>query len=95
MLFFADKEFLILDEPTAAIDAKLENQIYQQFIELAANKTVIFVTHRLSSVRMADKVLVLKQGKIMDFASHDELMKHNEYYQELYQLQAEPYVAES
>lgn len=92
--FFADKELLILDEPTASIDAKLENQIYKQFLELARDKTVIFVTHRLSSVKKADKVLLIKQGKVIDFSSHEELMKSNDYYRELYQLQAEPYLTD-
>ncbi|MBD3948941.1 ABC transporter ATP-binding protein [Tuanshanicoccus lijuaniae] len=89
--FFANKELLILDEPTAAIDAKLENEIYKQFLELASGKTVIFVTHRLSSVKKADKVLLIKQGEVLAFSSHDELMQTNDYYRELYQLQAEPY----
>lgn len=89
--FFADKELLILDEPTAAIDAKIEHQILKNFIDLSRNKTVIFVTHRLSSVRQADKVLVLKQGKVVGYDSHDVLMKDNAYYSELYRLQSEPY----
>ncbi|MFK8243048.1 MULTISPECIES: ABC transporter ATP-binding protein [unclassified Facklamia] len=89
--FFADKDILILDEPTAAIDAKLENKIYKQFLELSTGKTVIFVTHRLSSVKKADKVLLIKRGEVVAFSSHEELMQSNDYYKELYQLQAEPY----
>ncbi|MBS4761394.1 ABC transporter ATP-binding protein [Carnobacteriaceae bacterium zg-ZUI252] len=90
--FFSNKEIMILDEPTAAIDAKLENQIYKQFLELAKEKTVIFVTHRLSSVKKADKVLLMKQGKVVAYSSHEELIKTNAYYKELYTLQAEPYL---
>lgn len=92
--FFANKEFLILDEPTASIDAKIEHQLFKNFIELSKNKTVIFVTHRLSSVKRADKVLLLKKGKVVGYSSHDDLIKHNAYYRELYQLQAAPYTEE-
>lgn len=82
----------ILDEPTAAIDPRSEFEIYQHFAELSKNKTVIFVTHRLSSVTMADKVLFLKSGEIMGFASHQELMRTNSEYAEMYRMQAEGYV---
>ncbi len=90
--FFADKPFLILDEPTASLDARTEKMIFNQFLELSQNKTVIFVTHRLSMVKKADKVLVLKNGEIVAFDTHSQLMMSNEYYKELYMLQASSYV---
>ena len=62
---FLNDALPILDEPTAAIDPRSEFEIYQHFAELSQNKTVLFVTHRLSSVTMADKVLFLKAGKVL------------------------------
>ncbi|MCZ2733930.1 ABC transporter ATP-binding protein [Lacticaseibacillus rhamnosus] len=82
----------ILDEPTAAIDPRSEFEIYQHFAELSQNKTVLFVTHRLSSVTMADKVLFLKAGKVVGFAPHQVLMQTNAAYAEMYRMQAEGYV---
>ena len=82
----------ILDEPTAAIDPRSEFEIYHHFAELSQNKTVLFVTHRLSSVTMADKVLFLKAGKVVGFAPHQVLMQTTAAYAEMYRMQAEGYV---
>ncbi len=89
--FFRDSELLILDEPTASIDARAEAQLYEYFLELSKEKTVIFITHRLSTVKKADKVLVIKDGKLLAFDSHSNLMETNDYYQELYDLQVKSY----
>lgn len=89
--FFGNFEILILDEPTASIDAKTEFLIYEKFLELTKGKTVFFVTHRLSTVKKADKVLVLKNGKTAGFGSHTDLMQNNAYYKELYDMQAASY----
>lgn len=89
--FFGSFDILILDEPTASIDAKAEFQIYEKFLALTKGKTVFFVTHRLSTVKRADKVLLLKKGKIYGFAPHEVLIKTNAYYKELYNMQAEAY----
>ena len=86
--FFGNFEILILDEPTASLDPRSEFIIYEKFLELTKGKTVFFVTHRLSTVKKANKVLVLQNGKIVGFDSHENLMQTNEYYAELYTMQA-------
>lgn len=90
--FMVDSEILILDEPTAALDARSEYEVYQQFLELVENKTVLFITHRLSAVKMADKVVALKDGEILEIGSHEELLEKKGYYYELYTMQAEAYI---
>lgn len=89
--FMADSQLMILDEPTAALDPRSENEVYQNFIKLAQDKTVIFVTHRLAAVKLADKVLVLRNGQIVGFDTHATLMRTNSYYSEFYNLQADGY----
>lgn len=89
--FFSQADFLILDEPTAALDARTEYQLYQKFLDLTRGKTVLYITHRLSSVKQADKVLVLKDGQIEAFGPHEELMQKSPYYKELYLMQASLY----
>ena len=89
--FYSQAPILILDEPTAALDARAENQLVTKFLELAEDKTVLFVTHRLAMVKKADKVLVLKDGQVVGFDHHDQLLQHNAYYADLYALQADLY----
>ncbi|AGT44855.1 ABC transporter ATP-binding protein [Treponema pedis] len=86
--FFGNFKILILDEPTASLDPRSEFALYERFLELAKGNTVFFITHRLSTVKKADKVLVLKNGKIEGFDTHSALMENNEYYAELYNMQA-------
>lgn len=90
--FFGKFDILILDEPTASIDARTEFEIYEKFLELTEDKTVFFVTHRLSTVKKADKVVVLKNGKIIAFDPHNNLINNNAYYKELYDMQASSYI---
>jgi ATP-binding cassette subfamily B protein len=82
---------IILDEPTAALDARAEYEIFQRFAELADNKTAIFISHRFSTVRMADRILVLEKGKIIETGSHEELVSQGGRYAQLFQLQASGY----
>lgn len=89
--FYMDADILILDEPTAALDPRMEYLVFNKFMELSQNKTVLFVTHRLASVRNADKVLLLKNGKVLGFDTHEALVQTNDYYRELYQMQAAMY----
>lgn len=82
---------LILDEPTAALDARAEHEVFQQFAQLTVDKAAILISHRFSTVRMADQILVLRNGKTVEYGSHAELLKQNGYYAELFYLQAEGY----
>ena len=89
--FLRDSPIVILDEPTASLDPRSEHEVFQSFIKLSKDKTVFLITHRLSSVKMVDKIVVLKDGKIVEVGSHSELIKKQGYYFELYKLQAEKY----
>lgn len=70
--FRQDAQIVILDEPTAALDPRSEYEIYRHFSELTSGKTTILVTHRLASVRMADRILVLKQGRLIEQGTHED-----------------------
>lgn len=84
-------QLLILDEPTAALDAESEEQVYSRFKELTRGKATLLISHRLSTVRLADVTLVLKQGEIVERGSHEQLVAKGGEYARLYQLQAERY----
>lgn len=89
---YSDAQVEFLDEPTAAIDAKSENKIYEHFLAKNKNKTIVFVTHRLSAVKYADKILFLQNEKVQGFDSHENLMKTNIDYRNMYNLQKEAYI---
>jgi len=89
--YMADSQVIILDEPTSALDARAEYEAFQRFIGLTQGKTSIIISHRFSTVRMADRILVLKEGKALEIGSHEELMSNNKLYAELFDLQAEGY----
>jgi ATP-binding cassette subfamily B protein len=82
---------LILDEPTAALDARSEFEVFQRFKELSSGKTAILISHRFSSVRMADRILVLAHDQIEAAGTHDELLAQSGRYSELFELQAAGY----
>ena len=84
-------QLLILDEPTAALDVRSEHDLYARFQELTKQKTTVLISHRMSTVRMAERILVLDGGKVIEEGTHEELMKHNGLYARLYSLQAEHY----
>lgn len=90
--FYSKAQVEFLDEPTAALDARSENEIYQNFLNENNGKTIFFVTHRLSAVKYSDKVLFLKQGKLSGFGTHEQLMKGNQEYKNLYNLQKDAYL---
>ncbi len=93
--FYSDSDILILDEPTASLDAIAEQEVFSQFDKLRKDKTTIFVSHRLSSATVASKILVLKEGELIETGNHEELMaKRGEYY-ELFSTQAKRYISSS
>jgi len=89
--FFKNAPILILDEPTSAIDAKAEYEIFQHVQTLQKDKTVFIISHRFSTVRNADRILVLDEGKIIEEGNHEELMKKKGLYAELFKIQAQGY----
>ena len=91
ILYRDDALILILDEPTSNVDPKSEEEIFDQVIRVGRNKIVILISHRFSTVRKADKIVVLENGVIADYGNHDELMKHDGRYRELFDLQAKSY----
>lgn len=90
-LFFRDARLLVLDEPTAALDAQAEEQFYRQFVKLRKSASVILISHRFSTVRMADQILVLRDGRLIEQGNHQELMKKAGHYAQLFTLQAKRY----
>ena len=89
--FLRDAALVVLDEPASALDADAENQLFQHFRALIAGKTGLLISHRLSTVRMADQVLVLDGGRIVEAGSHAELMARGGHYASLYEMQAGRY----
>ncbi|MEW9807375.1 ABC transporter ATP-binding protein [Mesorhizobium sp. ZMM04-5] len=89
--YMRDAELIILDEPTAALDAKAEAEVFQRFKSLAKGKTAVLISHRFSTVRMADRILVLSGGRIIEAGSHDELVAARGVYADLFELQAAGY----
>jgi len=89
--FFKDSQILILDEPTASIDAKAEYDLFKRFKNLTKGKTTILISHRFSTVRMADRIIVMDKGKIVEEGSHKQLMSKKGVYHKLFSLQAKGY----
>jgi ATP-binding cassette subfamily B protein len=89
--YMRDAQLLILDEPTASLDARSEFEVFQRFKELASAKTAVLISHRFSSVRMADRILVLAGGEIEEVGTHDQLLARRGRYAELFELQAAGY----
>ena len=90
--FMRDSQILIMDEPSAALDPLAERDIYSRFAQLAAGKMTVLISHRLTSCKMADRILVLEHGKIIEEGSHDALMAQGGRYAEMFTAQAEQYV---
>lgn len=89
--YMRDAQILILDEPTASLDARAEFEVYQRFVELTAGKMAVLISHRFSTVRMADRILVLDLGRIVEHGSHQQLVALGGKYAELFDLQAAGY----
>ena len=89
--YFKDSEYMILDEPSAALDPISEDRIFEQLYHLSEGKSSVTISHRLSNTTLADKILVIGDGHIIEQGSHFELLKQNGKYAELFNLQASKY----
>ncbi|MDX1568132.1 MAG: ABC transporter ATP-binding protein, partial [Longimicrobiales bacterium] len=89
--YMRDAQLLILDEPTASLDARAEYEVFLRFSELTAGKTAVLISHRFSTVRMADRILVLEDGRALEMGTHEELLEQGGRYAELFHLQAAGY----
>ena len=89
--YLRDAQILILDEPTAGLDARSELAVFRRFAELTAGKTALFISHRFSTVRMAGRIVVLEDGRITEEGSHEELAHLGGRYAEMFEMQAASY----
>lgn len=89
--YMKDADVMVLDEPTSALDAQAEFDVFERFIALTKGKTSIIISHRFSTVRMADRILVLQDGRVLELGTHEELMACPKLYSELFKLQAAGY----
>jgi ATP-binding cassette subfamily B protein len=89
--YMRDAQLVILDEPTAALDARAEFEVFERFAELTKDKAAMLISHRFSTVRMANRILVLEKGQLIELGSHEELLEKGGRYAELFQLQAMGY----
>ncbi len=89
--YIRKSQIIILDEPTAALDARAEDETFRRFADLVAGQIAFLISHRFSTVRMADRIFVLREGAIAEQGSHDELLLLDGLYAELFRLQAEGY----
>jgi ATP-binding cassette subfamily B protein len=89
--YLREAQLLILDEPTAALDARSEHEVFQRFAELTKGKMALLISHRFSTVKMADRILVLENGRIVEQGHHDELLLSKGRYAEMFELQAASY----
>jgi ATP-binding cassette subfamily B protein len=89
--FMREGEVLVLDEPTASLDAEREYEIFQRFRELTAGKTALLISHRFSTVRMADRIAVIDGGELTELGTHHELLALDGTYARLFHMQAEGY----
>jgi ATP-binding cassette subfamily B protein len=89
--YMREAQVLILDEPTAALDARAEHEVFQRFADLTSGKSAVLISHRFSTVRMAERILVLDKGELFELGTHEELLAQDGRYAELFALQASRY----
>ena len=89
--YLRDAQILVLDEPTAALDARSEHEVFERFAELTKGKMALLISHRFSTVKMADRIIVLERGVIAEEGRHEQLMAHGGRYAEMFELQASSY----
>lgn len=86
-----DAQLVILDEPTSALDPQAEAEVFDRFRQLVRGRTAIVISHRLSTIKMVDRILVLSNGELVECGSHDRLMEQNGLYARLFNTQAQHY----
>jgi ATP-binding cassette, subfamily B, bacterial len=91
--FFRGAPFVILDEPTAALDPRAEHELFERIRTMASGRTVLLISHRFSSVRSADRIFVLRGGRLVEQGTHDELLAEGGQYAELFSMQAAAYLS--
>ena len=89
--FFRDSDLLILDEPTAALDPKAEHELFERFLGITEGRTAVIISHRFSTVRGADRILVLHEGRLVEEGDHDSLVARGGRYAEMFETQASRY----
>jgi ATP-binding cassette subfamily B protein len=89
--YLRDAQILVLDEPTAALDARSEHEVFERFAELTKGKMALLISHRFSTVKMADRIIVLERGVIAEEGRHEQLMAHGGRYAEMFEMQAASY----
>ncbi len=89
--YMRDAKMLILDEPTASLDARAEHQVFKRFVDLTYDKCAVLISHRFSTVRMADRIIVLHEGRLIEIGTHEDLVESGGQYAELFQMQAAGY----
>lgn len=90
-IFYKDPQIFILDEPTSAMDAEAESKIFATLSNLPKDKTVIFISHRFSTIRQADRICLIEGGRITELGTHEELIANAKTYKRLFELQAKGY----
>ena len=89
--FYKDAAIVILDEPTSALDAEAEDHVFRKFTQLCTNRSAVLISHRLSAVVMADMIVLIEDGRLIEYGSHNHLMNKNKRYAELFNMQANAY----
>src|SRR5690606_32700814 len=89
--YLRDSQIIILDEPTSALDANSEQEVFNQFRELAKGKSAILISHRLSTIKMADRIYYINNGLIVESGTHDELVAKGGVYASMFEMQAKNY----
>lgn len=90
--YMRDAQLIVLDEPTSALDARAEHEVFKRFTNLIEGKMAVLISHRFSTVRMADRILFLEKGRMIEYGTHNELLAYEGKYAELFQLQAQGYL---
>ena len=89
---YKNSEIFVFDEPTAALSPQNEYKLYYEFSNITKDKTVLYISHRLATCTLCDKIIVLDKGNIIEYGTHHELLSKNGMYKEMFEMQAKPYL---